>query len=201
MDYMKDALRTYRRKQGSINVHAGATGRIAAILGKHYAQSSSSMTYSSAEFKRTLTNLVAKLKIAVKRNVFTDGVHHKHIDQLLKQIQEGIEGYPEAEPQALLYLIFLAFELMGDLPNNKTRLSTRENNFSLNGFRTVRYLQTPHQRAALIYATARWRSFSEYSSDKAGQEIEDRYFAHYRDPDDFLKWFKGKYPSVYAEMF
>lgn len=202
MDYMTDALTTYRLEKGKINVTAGVTDRIAAVLGHHYVQSSGFAKYDSAKWKTTLKNLVAKLEIAVRRNVSTDGVHRQEIEHMIQEIKAGIKEYPETEPQAIVYLIFLAFDLMGDLPNNGTKRNTRENDFDLGRFRSIRYDQTTPQKARLILYLARWGTLKEYLSDVSDQElraIESQY--HRQKTDDFLKWFKGKYPTVYAELF
>lgn len=195
-DDMKEALLTYRRPNGSVNVSSGVGDDLWHLLGKYYLNSSSYTTYDRREWKQTMNKLVKKLEIAFRRNVDTDAIHRKKVDRHLRMFQSAVDKGPEAEPQAIVQLACLAFELMGGMPDNrKVEHATHESDFDLKRFRTVRYLQTPGQKARLILDTAGWDMFKDdYSRD----EIEGEYYGR---PEKFLAWYKENFPKAYVKLF
>lgn len=63
------------------------------------------------------------------------------------------------------------------------------------------YHQAPWQKARLVAKMARYRAGDLFSKSEA-EEIEDYFYgpAH-QDAEQFLDWFKGKYPATYAKIF
>lgn len=197
VDDMKDALRAYRRSDGSVNVPAFISDDLWHVLGSFYSQSSSRTTYDADKWKNAMKKLVRKVEIAIKRNIDTDAIHRGRIDRHIRRIKEAIDAGQESELQAIAELLFLTFELMGGMPNNReVKHATKEGYFDLRRHRTVHYLQSPAQKAALVLDAAEWGMFKEHLSVR---DIADQYWG--KDKVKFLAWFKEKYPAVYAQLF
>lgn len=196
-DNMKDALLAYRRDDGSINVPAFITDDLWRVLGKFYSQSSSSTPYSASKWKRAMKKLITKLEIAIKRNVDTDAIHRQSIERHVRLVKEAIHAGTEAEPQVIAEVLFLAFELIGGMPKNtEVEHASKESYFDLRRHRTIHYLQSPKQKARLIFDTAGWKIFNKHYSRR---EIEDQYSG--KDSVKFLAWFKQTHPAAYAMLF
>jgi hypothetical protein len=199
MDDMKDQRLTYRRKDGRINVAVHTEDDLRYVLGGYYDQCHS-RSFNETEWKKIVRKLVGKLEIAIKRNVDTDRVHKQDISRHVRLIREAVSAKPMAEPQVIVKLICLAFELMGEMPCNKRVEHAREERyFDLNRHRTVRYFQTPRQKAKLIVHCAEVGRFKKvYGKD----DIESKWYGEFdQDPVRFLDWYKTTYPKLYAELF
>jgi hypothetical protein len=94
------------------------------------------------------------------------------------------------DPQYILALVAIIFELLGGIPyyGDRSKLN-KKNDFSLNALRTIHYLQDDYQKACTIMKAS-------------GSKIKDVYMFNYHDkPKEFIKWYKEKYPKEYLEIF
>lgn len=64
------------------------------------------------KWKKILKKLSKKLKIAIRKNIGTDDIHLQKISWKLDRIYSGIEAKVNTDPQIVIALFSLCFELI-----------------------------------------------------------------------------------------
>ncbi|MFN0158834.1 MAG: hypothetical protein ACKVRP_12275 [Bacteroidota bacterium] len=103
----------------------------------------------------------------------------------------------QTDPEVLMALFGLCFELVGGLPDNRSKRIVKidSHNFRQGRFRTAFYTHDVLQKYKLIMRSALNEEFKRfYSID----DLEDHFKGDIR---DFVEWFRQTHPTAYALLF
>ena len=157
---------------------------------------------TEAEWKRVLHNILRELEQYLKYNVDTDELHMYMIYTGFLAAEKALNERDFWPPycEAILRISFL---LMGDYPDHRRRQGGRkqEGFYSLQRFRTLRYVQETNQKLSTLLAVTRF-GLPKLEKDPREALHEFRgqmgFKATYK---DFFKWYRKNHPKDYALVF
>jgi hypothetical protein len=169
------------------------------ILGSYYTNWHG-YELSEREWKSLLKKLVSKIGMAIEVNVVTDYIHFKQINLQLECIKRCITEKDNTDPENIIALIGLCFELLGGLPDNKHRkYANKERYFDSSIKRSMHFIQNPSQKARVILESAWYEPFKNYYSHDV---IHDKFFLDFGCvSQDFINWYKAEFSQLYATLF
>lgn len=158
---------------------------------------------TSAQWRVALRTVLDHLYRYLKSNVQTDEVHFTMLCTGLAAARESLDEADDFWPGYAEGITRLALLLMGDLPDHQNSRpgSRKKGHFSLSCFRTLHYSQDPLQKLSTLVAAHRiglagfegnpYHALDEFRAERG-------FKAGY---DDFIAWYKRKYPQNYALVF
>ena len=189
---------TIRRDMNTVEISLSSEVRLCRIFG------TSMYLIHGNQSQRTWKNILKKatktIRKAIKFNVNSDNFHKNQINNHLVDIEEALSSRHNVDPQIILSLIGMIFELLGNEPNywRRKRL-TRKTDFVLNKLRSLQYIQSPKQKVQTILEASKYAPFAE--KHKHNDLLND-YYTHFNgNPDGFIEWYKEKYPDIYLKLF
>lgn len=98
-------------------------------------------------WKRILNRLANSIDKAIKMNVESDGLHVLRLENFSKQLEKATKNKDFSQPDIILPLIGIIFELLGGTPNYRERPRiNRKTDYALFGLRALEYRQTTFQK-------------------------------------------------------
>jgi hypothetical protein len=169
------------------------------ILGNYYTNWHG-YELTEREWKHILSKLVAKMEIAIEVNLLTDNIHYKRINFQLDCMKGCLSEKGNADPEHVIALIGLCFELLGGLPDNRRRKhANKKNYFDLSAKRSVHFIQSLRQKARVILQSAWYEPFKDFYSHG---DIHDKYYLDFGcRSQEFIDWYKTEFPQLYAKLF
>lgn len=152
------------------------------------------------EWKRILRKLVAKIEIAIEANILTDHIHRKRITFQLECMKRCLAEKGNTDPENIIALISLCFELIGGLPDNRQRQhANKKNYFDLSAKRSVHFLQSLRQKVSVILESAWHDPFKDFYSH---DDLHDKFYLDFGcRSQEFVEWYKAEFPKLYAKLF
>jgi len=152
------------------------------------------------EWKHLLNKLVSKIEIAIEVNLITDHIHSKRINFQLECMKRCLAEKDNTDPEHVIALIGLCFELLGGLPDNRQRKhANKKKYFDLSAKRSVHLMQSPRQKVRVILESARHEPFKDYYSH---DDIHDKFYLDFGcRSQEFIGWYKTEFPQLYAKLF
>lgn len=152
------------------------------------------------EWKHILKKLLSKIEIAIKRNLSTDYLHRKKIKFKLDCMRRSINHKGNTDPEHIIALSGLCFELLGGLPDNRERKhASKEQYFDLSPMRSVHFIQSLGQKVRVIFESAWHEPFRNFYSYN---DIFEKFWSDFGGkPQAFVDWYKSQYPELYAMLF
>jgi hypothetical protein len=156
--------------------------------------------YSQKEWKKILNRNSSILKKSVDKNINSDGFHKWRVDLYLEQLQDACKSKHNVDPEIIVLLTSIIFELLGGVPNYRGRYRlNKKDDFKLNQLRSLDYRQSPYQKFCTIIEASRYKPYCDYHKY---EDLYQKYIYEYNgDPVGFIKWYKTKYPEAYANIF
>ncbi len=151
-------------------------------------------------WKRILLRLASAIDKAIKMNVETDGFHVLRLENFSKQLKKACQRKDLSQPEIVLPLVGIIFELLGGTPDYSERPRiNRKHDYELFGLRTLEYRQTPYQKMRTILEASRQRPFYDYHRY---DDLFEVYVSKFNGKsDEFIQWYKKEYPEVYLQLF
>lgn len=155
---------------------------------------------SQKNWEKILKRIKSSLRESIAKNLNSDEFHKWRINLYLDQLDEAYESEHNTDPEFILSLTGLIFELLGGTPNNTGRRRlNRKDEFKLNNLRSLNYIQTPSQKVETILEASRYEPYCDFHRRT---DLFKRYMTKYNgNPEGFLEWYKEKYPDVYVKIF
>jgi len=149
----------------------------------------------------------SKLLITIKKS-FLDTCEYtdkNHRDEIIKLINDEVEKIKEQNSiidlhtSLIIFFPKLCFLLIGHIPQNFTKPGKdNRSSWNLNEYRQVEYKQSHKQKRKLLNSLL----INEKIADLKSYKLELRNYHNTQiKGEDFLNWFKRKYPHIYVEIF
>lgn len=155
---------------------------------------------SEKRWKHILNKLVNKIDWAIEINLLTDGLHKKKIRYKLDNLKRCISNKENTDPEIIISLVSLCFELIGSLPDNRAHIhANKKSYFNLSGNRSIHYIQSPDQKVRVILDSASYEPFNAHYSYN---EMISKYYTEFsNNAQRFLVWYKSQFPQLYSILF
>lgn len=155
---------------------------------------------SQKKWKKIQARISNAIKKAARYNFQSDGFHTTRVRSFLDKMHTACNSKDNTDPEMILSLVGIIFELLGQVPNySERRVLNRNDDYFLSGLRCLYYSQTHSQKVRTIIEAARYKPYCEYHKSDDLHEVLD---CQYRgDVEGFLEWYKKEYPKVYCELF
>lgn len=151
-------------------------------------------------WKAYLSKIIGAIDKSIHNSLSSDGFHVFRLESHISRIKEALKSKEVVDPEIILHLSSIIFELLGRVPDHRGRtVVNRRDDYTLRYLRTLQYTQSKYQRVATILAASKWKPYSDMHKY---DDLEDKYFidcAH--DPDAFIIWYKKRYPDGYLRLF
>jgi hypothetical protein len=151
-------------------------------------------------WEKILERITSTLKKSIAKNLNSDEFHKWRINLYLDQLDEACKSKHNTDPEFILSLTGLIFELLGRTPNySGRRRLNKKNDFKVNDLRSLCYQQAPSQKVETILEASRYKPYSNFH---ARTELFQKYMTKFNgNPTGFLVWYKGQYPEAYSKIF
>lgn len=155
---------------------------------------------SSKRWKGILQKLSKAINKSIKLNVNSDGLHKNQIYKYLGQLETACKATKINQPDVILPLTGIIFELMGQTPNYRNRVRiNRKTDYSLQDLRTLQYTQSDSQKTQTILESSHYKPFCDTHKHI---DLFDIYVSNFNGkPSEFIVWYKQKYPEIYLQLF
>jgi hypothetical protein len=192
-------LTSFRTKENKVSVSFFAEDMLRYILGSYYNHLHGA-ELSERQWKHILKKLLSKIEWAIENNLYTDGIHKKKIDFQLNCLKQSVEDKDNTDPEIVIALISLCFELIGSLPDNRDRLhANKKGHFKLSRRRSIQYIQYPRQKVSVIIDSSWYEPFKDFYTYN---DILSKFALEFSNNAlNFLSWYKAEYPKLYAMLF
>ena len=189
---------TVRRDMDTIEISLSSRDFLCSLFGNPMSHTRGKMRQNNWE--KILKKITSTLKKAISKNLHSDEFHKWRINLYLANLEESCKSNYNSDPEFILSLTGLIFELLGRTPDNTGRRRlNKKDEFRLNNLRTPYYLQTPYQKVETILEASQYKPCCDFH-DRT--ELFQKYMLKYNgNPTGFLEWYKGKYPEVYMRIF
>lgn len=151
-------------------------------------------------WEKILRMITSSLKKSIAKNLNSDEFHKWRIALYIDRLDEACKSKYNTDPEFILSLTGLIFELLGRTPDysGRQRLN-RKDDFKLNDLRSLCYAQTPSQKVETILQASRYEPYSDFHNYT---DLLQKYMTKYNgNPIGFLEWYKGQYPDAYSKIF
>ena len=147
-----------------------------------------------------LTKLINAIEKAINKNIDSDGLHRLRLKNYIKQLKNDCKENNRNEPDILLPLIGIIFELLGGMPNYSDRSKiNRKNDYQLFHLRSVLYSQNSYQKLKTILDASKQEPFYGHHHY---DDLFEKYVTEFNgNADGFIEWYKSEYPSIYLQLF
>lgn len=151
-------------------------------------------------WKKILNKLAKSIDKAIKINIESDGLHLLRLEKYSKQLEKATKNINCSQPEIILPLVGIIFELLGRTPNYRERPRINRNtDYSLSDLRSLHYTQTNFQKLQTILEASRQKPFYDYHHF---DDLFEAYVSNFNgNPDEFIHWYKSEYPEVYLQLF
>jgi len=185
-----------RNTKGLVSLSIPAEDILRSLLGSRY-NHIHGVQLDENRWKRILANLEKTLRKSIDANTETDAIHKAEIDRYLGIIHSAVNSQENTDPDILLTLVGICFELLGGLLDNRSKriINNHPNNFRTNRMRSIHYTQSKVQKCRVIMRSALYEVFKKYYSKN---RLESNFNG---DTEKFIDWFKKMYPEAYAKLF
>ena len=152
------------------------------------------------KWRKIVSRLFVALRKSIETNIHTNGFHKWRLYIYIEQLEETLSSEHNIDPELILTLAGIVFELLGGLPDYTGRYRiNKKDDYKLNEFRNICYLQTSYQKVCTIWEASR---YEPYSSRHTHTDLFQEYVTNFNgDPDGFLTWYKSTYADVYTQIF
>lgn len=187
-----------RRDMSTLEISLSADCFLSRVFGKSMSGKCGKMRQRNWE--KILERITSSLRDSIAKNLNSDEFHKWRINLYLDQLDETCNSKNNTDPEFILSLTGLIFELLGDTPNNTGRRRlNRKDEFKLDNLRSPYYIQTPSQKVETILEASRYEPYCDFHTRT---DLFQRYMTKYNgNPTGFLEWYKVKYPNVYIKIF
>ncbi len=157
-------------------------------------------TVGEKRWKAILGRISTAIEKAVKQNVITDNFHKSELEKYITGLKEACKKKECYDPSIILSLVSIIFELLGGAPDyTSQRRMNRNDDYVLTSQRKLQYFQSPYQRVKTILRASRENAYSKFHKH---DDLFNEFALTFRsDAEEFLKWYKKKYPKVYLMIF
>lgn len=157
-------------------------------------------TMKEKDWKRILQRIVIAIEKAIKQNVVSDNFHQSQIVKYVCDLRKTCKKKEVSDPDIILHMAFIIFELLGGAPNYSHRRSlNRKHEYLLREQRTLWYLQSPYQKIKTILRASKEKPYSGFHKY---EDLFNKFALNFRsDAEEFLKWYKKKYSKMYLMIF
>jgi len=187
-----------RQDMDTLEISLSSRDFLCSLFGDQMSHTHGKMRQNNWE--KILKKITDTLRNAISKNLHSDEFHHWRIKLYLDHLDEACKSNYNSDPEFILSLTGLVFELLGGTPDNTGRRRlNKKDEFRLNNLRTSYYIQTPLQKVETILTASQYSPYCDFHSHT---ELFQKYVLEYNGkPDEFLTWYKGKYPDVYMKIF
>ena len=161
---------------------------------------------SPKELKKYLLKIINAYEKSINSSIeFTDLGHKKTIFNLLEFYEKQIKlskTFGELDQTFISLQSELIFLLIGKMPNNWREKEVRliNSNWNLNDERKIIYFQNNEQKKNVIFEKINRGLYSDELPEL--REIRMIYLIEFKkNADEFMGWFKEKFPTIYLELF
>jgi len=192
-------ITSFRTKENKVSVSFFAEDMLRYILGSYYNHLHGA-ELSEKRWKHIIEKLLTKIEWTIDLNLYTDGEHKSDIEFQLNCLKRSVKETENTDPEIIIALISLCFELIGSLPDNRGRLhANNRSHFNLSRKRSIQYIQNPSQKVSVIIDSSRDEPYKNfYTLDS----IVKKYALEFsRNAREFLDWYKTEYPKLYSMLF
>lgn len=157
-------------------------------------------TLDEKRWKSILSRIVTAIEKAIKQNVITDHFHKSELEKYVDDLKKCCKKKECTDPSIVLSLVSIIFELLGGTPNytNQRRMN-RNGDYVLTSQRKLQYFQSPYQKVKTILRASQENAYSKFHNhDDLFSEFA---LTFHSNAEEFLKWYKKKYPKVYLMIF
>lgn len=133
-------------------------------------------------------------------NVESDGLHTLRLKHFSEQLKQAASNKDFNQPEIVLLLVGIIFELLGGTPNYRERpRMNRKTDYLLFDLRSLEYRQISFQKMTTILEASRQQPFYDYHHY---EDLFDVYMSKFNGkPNEFIQWYKKEYPDVYLQLF
>ncbi|MDK2801350.1 MAG: hypothetical protein PWQ70_2969 [Clostridiales bacterium] len=155
-------------------------------------------------WKKNILKIFRAIKKSILVNInIVDELHKTNLIELCNDAISNIsktKNKDKVNVLAIEYMTKIIFSLQGDIPDNWRRnIVNRDEYWKLNKYRQIVYTQNQKQKVNIILSLHNKYPYSERFADKL--ELINKYGELEHNDSEFIKWFKGKYPELYLELF
>lgn len=191
-------IESVRRDMDTVEISLTSEEHLLRVLGHsmHYIHGKK----SQKTWKKLIKRIVKTIRKVIELNVNSDNFHKLRLEYHLESVEEACRSKFNVDPQIILSLTEIIFELLGNEPDysRRSRL-TRKSDFLLNKLRTLHYTQTPNQKVDTIIEASRYEPFCK---DHKSDELFQEYVTNFKcNPDGFIEWYKSEFPNNYIKLF
>ena len=130
-------LTSIRTTDNKVKLSFFAEDSLRYILGSYYDRWHG-YTLNEKEWKHLLDKLISKIEIAINLNLSTDGIHREDIEFYLDSLKRNIKDKTNTDPEIIIALVDLCFELLGGMPDNtNNKHANKEKHFNLKNKRSL----------------------------------------------------------------
>jgi len=196
---MMKNLTSFRTEENKVSVSFFAEDMLRYILGSYYNHLHGT-ELSERRWKHIIGKLLTKIEWAIDVNLYTDGIHKNKIDFQFNCLKQSAKQKENTDPEIIIALISLRFELIGSLPDNRDRLhANNKSHFNLSKRRSIQYIQNYSQKVSVIIDSSWYKPYKDFYTYN---EILSKYALECSsNARDFLNWYKTEYPKLYSMLF
>ena len=146
-DILNDSLRLDSNK---VALSVAAESLLCCLLGESMVNIHNG-TLKQQEWMNILKKISGAIERAIEQNIISDEYHKSRIMVHKDILIKASSSKENTDPQYILALVAIIFELLGGIPyyGDRSKLN-KKNDFSLNALRTIHYLQDDYQKACTI---------------------------------------------------
>jgi hypothetical protein len=154
---------------------------------------------SEHRWKSYLSKIGRSIEKSIELNIISDNFHKNQLYLHAAYIRELSKSKEIIDPEIVYHLTAIIFQLLGGSPDHRDRsVVNQRDDYILRHMRTLYYSQTLPQKAKTILMASKCKPFSDYHKY---DELEDKYYEFSRNSEEFINWYKDKYPKAYLKIF